>query len=67
MDESIKGLCVKKTQPSAPGVELKSSPGILFPEITVEEVSEDILQEQVWENIHSKAGVLKYILMEIPL
>ena len=33
----------------------------------VEEVSENILQDQVSENIHSKAGVFKYILIEIPL
>ena len=33
----------------------------------VEEVSENIVQDQVSENIHSKADVLKYIKMEIPL
>ena len=33
----------------------------------IEEVSENILQYQVLENIRSKAGVLKYIIMEIPL
>ena len=33
----------------------------------IEEVSENILQYQVSKNIRSKAGVLKYIIMEIPL
>ena len=34
---------------------------------SVEEVLETILQDQVSENKHSKAGVFKYIIMEIPL
>ena len=33
----------------------------------LEEVSENILQEQVTENIHSKAGVFTYIMMKFPL
>ena len=33
----------------------------------IEEVSMNILQDQVSLNIHSKAGVFKYITMEIPL
>ena len=32
-----------------------------------EEVWENILQDHVSENIHSKAGDFKYIMMEIPL
>ena len=32
-----------------------------------EEVSENILEDPVSENIHSKAGFFKYIVMEIPL
>ena len=35
--------------------------------LQLEEVSENKLQDQVSENIHSKAGVVKYIIMEIPL
>ena len=30
-------------------------------------VSENIVQDQVLENRHSKAGVLKYIKMEVPV
>ena len=33
--------------------------------MVVEEVSENIVQDQVSENIHSKAGVLNYFTMEI--
>ena len=33
----------------------------------VEEVSMSILSDQVSLNIHSKAGVFKYIIIEIPL
>ena len=33
----------------------------------LEEVLEIILQDQVSENVHSKAGVFKYIIMKIPL
>ena len=33
----------------------------------VEEVSEIIFQDELLENIHSKAGVFKYIILEIPL
>ena len=33
----------------------------------VEEVSMNILPDQVSLNIHSKAGVFKYINLEIPL
>ena len=36
-------------------------------ESQLEEVPMNILQDQVSLNIHSKAGVFKYIIMEIPL
>ena len=36
-------------------------------ESQLEEVPMNILQYQVSLNIHSKAGVFKYIIMEIPL